>query len=464
MQNLKWHSCDRCGKHLSSYHSLWRHKKKCQVNNNNTSPSIGEKRPLLNDDDDIATFDGDEFCGKKPKSRATIEKMMKLLKVPEYRCDKITAEMLQASNSKPNTPSAATTEVLQPKAALLLKKSPSVQQESQTTVPLPKIQYPTKLVQYPTKLVKYIRPKSLGELWCNEDNNISTSDSEEEEEEDDTDEEVEKEGGKIRYDDSEKLQLKSHDGSDKDDPLYSDTESEEEEEEEEEEEKEDEQEDVKSLIQSTTKYLTTEDYNELIHLLQDIENEADPDFINSVVELKKLIDKFLVNEFDRDDGELILPKIMDLCRAIKASSNISLSKQQRIKMLLNDIDENRFRVESILTRLAETEDEDDILNTLEQLRREELISPQQFEKLMQDDAAFELPSVVKIIRNTKAGRGLKFLPRNLGDLTSKLKYLIEEGHVPIKDLLSYLDEIFRQKGISSKAYLSIKKDMDNITN
>ena len=83
---------------------------------------------------------------------------------------------------------------------------------------------------------------------------------------------------------------------------------------------------------------------------------------------------------------------------------------------------------------------------------------------MEDDAAFELPAIVKIITDTKIGRGLNFLPRKLTDLTSKVKSLIEEGTVPIKDLLVYLDEIFRQKGITSKEYQSIKKDIDNNKN
>ena len=210
--------------------------------------------------------------------------------------------------------------------------------------------------------------------------------------------------------------------------------------------------------------MTTEDYNELINLLHDIENEAGPDFVNSVVELKRLIDKFLVNKFDPDDGELILPKIMDLCRKLEVSPTISLSKQQRIKMLLNDIDENSFRVESILTRLDEADDEEDIANTLEQLKREELISQEQYQKLVEDDAAFELPAIVTIIKDTKIGRGLNFLPRKLSDLTSKLESLIEEGTVPIKDLLVYLDEIFRQKGITLKKYQSIKKDIEDVKN
>ena len=104
---------------------------------------------------------------------------------------------------------------------------------------------------------------------------------------------------------------------------------------------------------------------------------AGPDFVIVVGKLRDLIDKFLQDKFDQD-GELILPRIMDLCRMLTGSP-ISMVKLNRLKMLLNDIDENGFRITSILTCLDETEDEQDIVNTLKALRREELISPEQYE-------------------------------------------------------------------------------------
>ena len=182
-------------------------------------------------------------------------------------------------------------------------------------------------------------------------------------------------------------------------------------------------------------------------MLKDIESEAGPDFIDSVTELKTLVDQFLRNKFDLN-GELLLPKIIDLCRKLKASPTIELLKQLRVKMLLNDIDKNRFRVESILTRLDMSEDEKHISSTLEQLLRENIISPEQYKELTENDAAYELPTAVAIVKDTKVGRGLNFLPRKLNDLISKLKSLIAEGTVPMKDLLAYLDEIFRKKGIT----------------
>ena len=130
-------------------------------------------------------------------------------------------------------------------------------------------------------------------------------------------------------------------------------------------------------------------------------------------------------------------------------------------MLLNDIDENLYRIESILTQ---AEDGNNISNTLVQLIREELVSQEQFEKLKENDAAFDLPTIVKIIRDTKIGRGIHFLPRQLSDLTSKLESLIQEGSVPIIDVLAYMDEIFRQNGIISKEYQAITTNIDKVKN
>ena len=46
-------------------------------------------------DNKIPTFAGDEFSGKKSKSRETIYKMMEMMKIPEHRQDKIAVEILK---------------------------------------------------------------------------------------------------------------------------------------------------------------------------------------------------------------------------------------------------------------------------------------------------------------------------------------------------------------------------------
>ena len=115
-----------------------------------------------------------------------------------------------------------------------------------------------------------------------------------------------------------------------------------------------------------------------------------------------------------------------------------------------------------MTRLEEAEDKEDIVNTLEALRREDFISLEQYEKLMVDDAAFDPRTTVMIIKDTKVGRGLKFLPRQLTDLKNKIQTAINEENISLKDILLSLDEMFRKNGISVNDYQSTKKEIDDI--
>ena len=59
-----------------------------------------------------------------------------------------------------------------------------------------------------------------------------------------------------------------------------------------------------------------------------------------VLDIEKLLEKFFVEEFV--DGEIVRPKINVLLNQLE-SSKIPKSKQHRIKMLLDDIEENRYR-------------------------------------------------------------------------------------------------------------------------
>ena len=227
-------------------------------------------------------------------------------------------------------------------------------------------------------------------------------------------------------------------------------------------EKYEEKDKLKCLIQSTTEYLTKHDRDELKNLIEDFKKEAGYDYINSVRELEHLVDKFVSNEYD-DDGQLILPKILDVCRKLERSP-IMKSKKHRLRMLINDIDQNRFRVKAILIRLNEAVSEEDIADTLESLVKEELISYDQYQKLIRNDAAFELPTIIAIIKDTKIGNGLKFLPRTIHDLKRKLQLILTEVTVTgidvmRKELFAVLDELLRQRGISTEDYNCITNDV-----
>ena len=108
--------CSRCNNAFATRQSLWNHKQRCRgmqktfhdyrkddyqifdrkgsadgATNAKGQKSLNE---IVNeDDDDIPYFDGDEFSGKIPRSRETLYKIMKMLKIPEECWDFIaTAE------------------------------------------------------------------------------------------------------------------------------------------------------------------------------------------------------------------------------------------------------------------------------------------------------------------------------------------------------------------------------------
>ena len=96
---------------------------------------------------------------------------------------------------------------------------------------------------------------------------------------------------------------------------------------------------------------------------------------------------------------------------------------------------------------------------MKQLVREELISPEQYEKI-KENAAADLTSIAEIIKDTKVGRGLKFLPSTIDDLKLKVQVLLKEiatkGIDAIKnELIAILDELLHKSGITKKEYNTI---------
>ena len=90
-------------------------------------------------------------------------------------------------------------------------------------------------------------------------------------------------------------------------------------------------------------------------------------------------------------------------------------------MLTGDINSNRYRVHSIFTRLDHAQDKEDLSFILIQLDAEEFLSPEQFQQLSELEQ-MDLPTIaLVIIKDTKVGQGLKFLPRKLTDLKQQLQ-------------------------------------------
>ena len=75
----------------------------------------------------------------------------------------------------------------------------------------------------------------------------------------------------------------------------------------------------------------------------------------------------------------------------------------------------------------------------------------------------DLPLVADIIKDTKVGQGLKFLPTKLNDLSKKLPLLLTElaevGSLTIKNKITgILEELLRRGGISLKNYNAIREE------
>ena len=96
--------------------------------------------------------------------------------------------------------------------------------------------------------------------------------------------------------------------------------------------------------------------------------------------------------------------------------------------------------------------------------REELLSKEQYKKLIKLEE-LDLPTIARVINDTKVGRGLSFLPQKVSDLRNSLHSLLtelaESGNSMIKNkLVAVLEELQRLKAISDEQYTVIKKDND----
>ena len=129
-------------------------------------------------------------------------------------------------------------------------------------------------------------------------------------------------------------------------------------------------------IKNTIDYVTQLDKQELSNLLMKPRDDVDEEFLDTVFELELLPGKFLIDEFE--EGQPLLPMIEEQRLKLEAPP-ASMSKLLQVKMLLDDINNNRRRIQEIFNRINNAEDnEEDIWKILV---REALISTQQFKNL-----------------------------------------------------------------------------------
>ena len=148
-------------------------------------------------------------------------------------------------------------------------------------------------------------------------------------------------------------------------------------------------------------YIIQDDKEEFLKLIDELKEILTSD---TLLQLEKVVGEFLIRE--KQDGK---PIINDLLRELENSS-IPLSKQMRLKMLINDIDQNRYRVKSIFNWLDGAEDnEQDILK---RLYREELSSEEQFEKLSALDGLADLEAVFRLVPPPVCLKSLPTVPNS----------------------------------------------------
>ena len=134
------------------------------------------------------------------------------------------------------------------------------------------------------------------------------------------------------------------------------------------------------------------------------------------------------------------------------------SKIFKLRTLMNDISNNKYRVKSILTRLNEVMEKETFDVILRSLLREELLSWKQFSQL-EEIGVSDLAAIAEIIKETKVGRGLLFLPRTNHGLKQMLLSMIDNSLNDSTKMYALVDELLRQKGISQRQSEEIKNEL-----
>ena len=174
------------------------------------------------------------------------------------------------------------------------------------------------------------------------------------------------------------------------------------------EKEEDSNDEERNIMKPAVDYIIQHDKEELLQLMEELKHEIDEEFMDIVLDIDKLLEIFFEEEFL--DGEPIRPQIDELLNKLE-TSEIPKSNQHRIKMLLDDINKNRYRVEQIIQRLMDAEDKDEMSTILQMLVRVGLLSDEK---------------ITEVITDRKVGQGLNFLPRTISKLRHTLHSLLTE--------------------------------------
>ena len=128
-----------------------------------------------------------------------------------------------------------------------------------------------------------------------------------------------------------------------------------------------------------------------------------------------------------------------------------------MKILLDDLQNNRHRIQEIFQRIDDAEDnEDDIWKTLV---REGLISDEQFEEL-DNLKNTEIEKISSILKSTKSGQGISFLP-TMAALRYTFGQLWKAGDGKNK-ILPVLKELLHRGGMTDVQYSILVNELDKL--
>ena len=133
-------------------------------------------------------------------------------------------------------------------------------------------------------------------------------------------------------------------------------------------------------------------------LLKDFKKSGN---LEVVLKMETLLPKFFAEEYLDNTRYNSSFHIGTMLRAyLEKLNNTSMEskiKHTRFRILLEDFDEIRRRIQTIHTQLDEADDDEELSQAVDYLRTKDLISFQQWQKLKDEDNAHYLEKIVEIL-------------------------------------------------------------------
>ena len=153
-----------------------------------------------------------------------------------------------------------------------------------------------------------------------------------------------------------------------------------------------------SIEKSTVKRIIQHDVKELKNFLKGFKEESEEESIDTLLKIEELVDLFDEESFI--ENKSVVDQLFHQLDKLE-ESNLLKSKLLRFRMLLKNIERNRFRVKEILNRFKHGADD---WHTLSMLQREELLSREQAGKINEIlKNGKDLEKIADIIESTKIG-------------------------------------------------------------